>query len=90
MGTNYHDNKTKLTDVELRWVKQTYKKGVYGFGYRAIAKKINEGRFKAGVKPVSNEVVLYAIKRMNKGAVLVTANTAGRQKIKCPECGHEW
>jgi len=90
MGDNYKTNKTRLTSVEIRWIKQAYKQGVLGSGYRAIAKRINEGRAKAGINLISVDVVLYAIHRMDDGAVLIPSDTAGKQKIKCPECGHEW
>jgi len=90
MGDNYQTNKTKLTSVELRWIKQAYKKGVYGAGHRAITKKINEGRIKAGIEPISNDIVYHAIKRIEKGVELVTSDTAITKKIKCPKCGHTW
>ena len=54
----------KLTDIELRWIKQTYKPNKRGV--RKLAQQINEGRRKANVEPISRMAVFRAIKSVTK------------------------
>lgn len=72
---------TKLTSIELRWLKETWKKGEFGksnqytsIGSRQLAKRINDGRKRVGVELISRDVINYAIKRIENGGVLVPIN----------------
>lgn len=81
---------TKLTDVEIRWIKNTYRKGKQGFGCRILAKKINEGREKAGMKLISKDIVYYAIKRLTQSVELIPTNSTVKIQSTCPNCGYKW
>lgn len=75
---------TKLTDVEIRWIKNTYERDKYGVC--KITKRINEGRAKAGMSLISERTVGRAIKKIVEGTAIIPSN-AGVSVI-CPECGH--
>ena len=86
---------TKLTAVELRWIKNAYKKMEnnnphVAFGCKKMQKKINEGRVKAGLEPVAVNTVWRALKKIELGTPLVPIDGDANIKVKCPECGHTW
>jgi len=85
---------TKLTSVEVRWIKNSYRKMVNKNPYKAIgskklADKINEGRKKVGMEIVSKYTVQRIISKLNNGDAIVPID-ASAKKTKCPKCGHVW
>jgi len=81
---------TKLTVVEVRWIKNAYKKGRYGSGCRALTNKINEGRKKAKKETITHNTVRRALLKINKSVPIIPINGTGKQIITCPKCGHTW
>ena len=86
---------TILTTIEVRWIKNAYKKGTFGGdttkcqGSNRLVKKINEGRMKAGLKPVSSYAVLHLINKIKRGGAIVPID-ATATIATCPNCGHKW
>ena len=89
MSRNYPYN-TKLTAIEVRWIKQAYKKGKHGSGYRALTEKINGGRIKAEIKPVTVNTVYRVIKMLKTNAPIMPYVRVIKQRIVCPNCGYRW
>ena len=54
----------KLSDIELRWIKQSYEPNKRGV--RKLTQQINEGRRKANIEPISRMAVFRAIKSVTK------------------------
>lgn len=91
-----HRWNTKLTAVEVRWVKQSYKEGKFQggkqknvFGHVLIAKKINEGRAKAGIEKIHPDTVSRLIRKLKTGAEVIPIDATSKVTI-CPKCGHKW
>lgn len=92
-----HRWNTKLTSIEVRWIKNAYKEGTFKgkrkkaevFGYKKVANKINEGREKAGIVTVHPDVVLRVIHKLKDKAVIIPIDTTAKITV-CPKCGHKW
>lgn len=83
---------TKLTSVEIRWIKNAYKemkdKNPHtSFGSIRLTKLINEGREKAGMEKVHSATVNRAINKIKSGVALVPIDAYAKIVI-CPKCGH--